>query len=724
MPVTLKRNAAPPKNHAIPDYVSGPTESGMSIKRQIIAGTNMISRGRCKITFNGTRAYTDGKNVVLPDLYDVHLYSKQQGTCLKGYANHEGSHNRYTDFPMRISKSEAAAALAPNKKLGQKVSKLYATIHNIFEDHRIERMLVEEFPGTRENLSTLRDFVIRRHHNSLLEAKGKPLPFLAAAQNALLACAEKANQYEPTGILSAIIDHYRQEHPALVPLIDNALSILPGVQTDEDVHALTEHTVKELLAIALGNKPNEEKDEQNSGNSPDKGDSGSSDDQSASQENGDQNQDGQDGDSGDGGKAGKPGANGSGGQSDEKGQDSESSSDTSGKGSGSAKDKKDQKSDDSDDGSTEGEDDQQADGAAGGTSDHDDAQDPDASAEGEDKADAKDKSDQQDKNDPADNNDSQNENSASKAGDSAEGNDDGGQSTETAGDSGSSGAPNGAGNRPAPIMSEDDLDDALDDLLEEPLSLDEIIKEIIEQNIIAGQILGQGSSGAAYNPTNGEVVARPTVQADASNRLMDPTLAGVVRSMIVSQRRTKIETRREDGTFDNNAIIPLAIGDPDFYKRKTKKVAVSAAMEILVDASGSMDHIMKTALDTAQVTCESTAAFPHLKTSVVTYTSIYDGQGKMSYVIVKEYDENIALARKRFAGAMPMIQFGGTPTGRAMMYTVDRLAMRREQKKIMVLVTDGVPDNHKEALAAQAIARSRGITTVLIEIGQHKTPHM
>lgn len=712
MAFALTKNP-PPKNSALPDFVAGPTESGQSIKRQIIATTFQIGGGRCQIVFNGSQAFTTGSKVVLPALHEAHLYGQLQADCLKAYANHEGSHNRYTDFQMRKSGIESAPKLAPVPGLDEQMKQLYASIHNIYEDHRIERLVVEDFPGTRPNLSALRSFLISRHAENIAEGKLAGLPIGTALQNALLVCGEAANHYEPADVLAGILDYYRATYPMIGPFMDRALALLPGLATDQEVHDLTRQTIVDLMALlAPQNDESDEADDEepDSGDDQD-GDEDAEADAGKSGQGGDGGDSKSDADSDSSGSGGAGNSEGSGSKPSSKGQkndkddtsDSESSKETSDdadpSGENSAGSEKDS--------DAEGNGDREPSGT--GEPDQDGEESPDAKGgAGGENGDEGEEGD----GEPKDGNEPRQPSSSESQEESADG-------SASQADSAAGGQTSGSGNSPQPRTAAEIAND-MGDPIPDPVTIDDIVKEIAKQTAKATKLLGAPSGGAAYVETDQETVERPGTEADATRDLRDPTLAGVVRSIIISRRRTKVETRREEGTFDNNAIIPLAIGDPDFFKRKTRRIAVAAAMEILVDASGSMSDVMQTALDTAQVTCEATAAFNHLKTAVVTYTAT----DEMNYVIVKEYHEHVVTGRKRFANAMASIRYGGTPTGRAMMFSIDRLSTRREEKKILVLVTDGMPDSMKEAIASQNIARHRGITTVLIEIGGHGKPHM
>lgn len=670
---------APAPNQALPPFTPGNTITGQKISRAILTTSWLISDGRVKVEFKGSQAYTDGKTVRLPELRSYWTYSEIQAASLHGYANHESAHNRYTDFQMRIDRIKASRALAQKAQFSNKVEKLYATIHNIFEDHRIERMLADEFPGTRDNLRILRKFLIERHGESIKNndvfAK---MPIAMLAQNAFLACGELANHYEPEELLREIISFYKELAPALEPLIDEAYQRLPTLMTDVEVHDLSETMVKRLLDLITDEPQSQAPTKANGGAKGEGEGEGEGEEET---------------ESGDGSSSQDP-SSGSSSTDSTKPNTADQRNETS------EQDNQNLSSKNKDPGPTTSEDtdDQdQADGAPADDEGGDNAKHP---ADDGKNASGKGQSDQ---NAPSCSSQTSDQDGTSDASD-----------TDPAADTGQ---PNDSPTKP----TDEDINHNLGVDDRDPVNIGDIVQDILKENKKASQVRKSLGGLPQRHQYNGENIERPKPSGSADQLKISPELPAAIRSLVLSRRRTRIDTRREDGIFDSNAIIPLSIGEPDYFKRRTRRVSVAAAMEILVDSSGSMQPIMRTAIETAQITTEATAAFSHLKTSVVTYTGVQ----AMEYVIVKEFHENIQQARQRFtAYKNGELNLGGTPTGEALIFSIDRISARREEKKLLVLVTDGMPDDHADTLLAQSLARKRGITTVLIEIGNHPKPRM
>lgn len=106
------------------------------------------------VRMQGSFAYTDGKEIVIPRL---NLSDERTARLAYGYLAHEAAHVRYTDF--KIVKSI-------------KVNFTFFSLFNVLEDARIERLIGREFIGVWENLEFLRssfdeklnEVINKQHH--------------------------------------------------------------------------------------------------------------------------------------------------------------------------------------------------------------------------------------------------------------------------------------------------------------------------------------------------------------------------------------------------------------------------------------------------------------------------------------------------------------------------------------------------------------------------------
>jgi hypothetical protein len=69
------------------------------------------------------------------------------------------------------------------------------------------------------------------------------------------------------------------------------------------------------------------------------------------------------------------------------------------------------------------------------------------------------------------------------------------------------------------------------------------------------------------------------------------------------------------------------------------------------------------------------------------------------------------------AGAFLQHPRGGTPLAQALWYAAAELLARREQRRLLMVLTDGAPDDAREAARLLTLARAAGIETVGIGIG-------
>lgn len=112
-----------------------------------------------QLVFRGTSAYTDGKRIVVPELS---LLSRPNMTdkeideaieflmCTRGFVYHEGAHIIFSgDIKTTV---KAAVKVSPKFKL----------LWNVLEDLRIERAISDMYPGAREALVFMNDWLMNR----------------------------------------------------------------------------------------------------------------------------------------------------------------------------------------------------------------------------------------------------------------------------------------------------------------------------------------------------------------------------------------------------------------------------------------------------------------------------------------------------------------------------------------------------------------------------------
>lgn len=207
---------------------------GYTIKREIQITTSAITGRRLSISFSGDGAWTTRTEMRLPTIHDAQLYPIDEVRVLRGYADHEAGHHRYTPFDVidalqertlgfKLDDTEAA------KKLDRKTHIRSTTAFNIWnaaEDWRIERNDMRDLPGTRKNLDATRNHVLRRERDIFdanISRMDDPYDMASAAFTWLNACE---NGYSAAPIAGTLLAKLQMQNPFVHEL---ALSKWPDI---------------------------------------------------------------------------------------------------------------------------------------------------------------------------------------------------------------------------------------------------------------------------------------------------------------------------------------------------------------------------------------------------------------------------------------------------------------------------------------------------------------
>lgn len=167
------------------------------------------------------------------------------------------------------------------------------------------------------------------------------------------------------------------------------------------------------------------------------------------------------------------------------------------------------------------------------------------------------------------------------------------------------------------------------------------------------------------------------------------TLSGVLQS----EKHTKRSFRRQGARLATQRIPMISLGEQNlFVKRNVRTKAVNTAVSILLDASSSMrDGLMFPAQMSA---LSLSVALDGIKdvSNEVSFFPCGIGEDR-SLKVIKSFAENARTVSGRFA----IQPSGNTPTANALWSAVYRLVQRKEERKIVFVLTDG-ESNDADAL--------------------------
>lgn len=381
----------------------------------------------------------------------------------------------------------------------------------------------------------------------------------------------------------------------------------------------------------------------------------------------------------------------------------------------SSSDETDQSSDDSgeQEGSEQGDqDDSQGNGSTGSQSSGDESSDTENGESGSSQGDGDSGNSQEQKGQ-----------SGSSGGSGQDGNGDDSKGNEGQASSGSnaSGADgNPSGGQPSNTSGPGDASKAENVKLVRSGSAEHAAKDIF------GEIKSDLSKAARENPTASARVMLPPEAIPMGS--VSPAHAEVLehqsRSTTVSLRKQlmglvqandKVKQRYEDRgrKVATHRLSGVGGGDYRIFRREKRKKKVNTAVHILMDASGSMgmngNPAINIANESALAIAQSLEAIPRVSVAV----SAFRGHPTAPvYELLKHSQSARANAGRFVVGAS-----GGTPLATALWHAARDLCNRREERKIVLIVTDGAPAMRDETLKVLDLMKRSGYEVVGIGIG-------
>ena len=195
---------------------------------------------------------------------------------------------------------------------------------------------------------------------------------------------------------------------------------------------------------------------------------------------------------------------------------------------------------------------------------------------------------------------------------------------------------------------------------------------------------------------------------------------------------------RDRGKLDARKLGKLCTNTPNIFHQPWKQAGTKTAVSLLIDTSSSMKSrkigrhlinnsqesinlalVLGNALHKVQVKysvgCFPSANFSNSPLFCATGKSSYD----KDYYILKDHDQHW-MKSKHFVAYQHGKSDGGTPTHDAMMSEGLRLAKRSEDRKVMIIVTDGTPNSVEKCRQAKEIVSKWGIEVIGMVLTHYK----
>jgi len=232
--------------------------------------------------------------------------------------------------------------------------------------------------------------------------------------------------------------------------------------------------------------------------------------------------------------------------------------------------------------------------------------------------------------------------------------------------------------------------------------LEQVLNQMHEQNRattveIPPAELYRGSIGDAA-----QIVGRIGDATKALKRRVTNLLEGIDRE--------KRYNTSSGSRLDTSRMMRVATGNTKVFLKRIEGVTMNTAVQILIDRSGSMELGKRIVIASEAALALSCAleGVKGLKSSAVAFP-MRVGSNDNGVAILSEFGERAAHAASRFAA---LTANGFTPMAEALLWAGCRLANRKEDRKILLVVTDGQPEMEGE-LSSVSRAKARAMLTEL-----------
>jgi cobalamin biosynthesis protein CobT len=195
-------------------------------------------------------------------------------------------------------------------------------------------------------------------------------------------------------------------------------------------------------------------------------------------------------------------------------------------------------------------------------------------------------------------------------------------------------------------------------------------------------------------------------QAQSATKVMATRLSGLLQT----QTLTRSHTGRR-GRIDGPRLHRLAVRNPRVFQRLAEKKSIDTAVHILMDCSSSMEGCMSLANAACFSVASALRRIRGVNVGVTAFPGFWDHEEPCTVAPILKHGQRM---HSRFAARA----FGSTPMGEALWWTCQEMMTLKEERKIILLLSDGYPDSVPNTEAALEAARSMGMEIIGIGIGE------
>ena len=222
-------------------------------------------------------------------------------------------------------------------------------------------------------------------------------------------------------------------------------------------------------------------------------------------------------------------------------------------------------------------------------------------------------------------------------------------------------------------------------------------------------------------PTIGRLTRNRIPLDEAASMVASSRMRARMGSLLFAAKRLPVSNGTSGRKLNTSRLVRMmATGDPKIFSKKVEEAAPNSAVVVVMDTSGSMGHdnryIVANNAAFALNTCLN--SLNGVKCATIEFSNKDRNDGSYSDVnLVCDFGEKPKSER------FNILPFSGTPTDQAIWAARGMLLSRPEPRKIILLLTDGEPNDWETTEGATAKTEKDGIEIAAIGIQCESVKH-
>lgn len=234
---------------------------------------------------------------------------------------------------------------------------------------------------------------------------------------------------------------------------------------------------------------------------------------------------------------------------------------------------------------------------------------------------------------------------------------------------------------------------------------------------------GQSGGGAGPGPESGRDFPRPRLDESGVAEIRDrlgSDLKRLKQAMFVALRSEgRVRTRTTSGgRIDPRRAGRIRMGDPRIWRAKRPRPGQTPAITLLLDVSGSVDRSLRDSLLSIVYAASEVIAEAGITAEIATFGGNTRNPAGMTFIRYAHESGPKCLAR------LPGVHEragGGTPMAEGIGIAVPRLMQIPRERRIVLLFTDGDPNDRNAVIRLVRQYQKEGVEFVGFGYGQGKT---